>query len=157
LTGTSPTLIKALPNGTGAVAIDPPSIDVISTPSTLSTGCPVTTQSTINGYNLGIGSFTPVQLLVNTNSSFAWILSNLSTIVGFNLSSLSPSTLALVGGATPLAGGLTLDGLQLWVGASDNTVHRVDTQPPTDVTQVQVNLKDGNGNITPPNLISVLP
>jgi hypothetical protein len=63
----------------------------------------------------------------------------------------------LVGGATPLAGSLTLDGLQLWVGASDNTVHRVDTQPPTDVTQVQVNLKDGNGNITPPNLISVLP
>jgi hypothetical protein len=157
LSGTSPTLIKALPNGTGALAIDPPSIDVISTPATLSAGCPVTTQSTINGYNLGIGSFTPVQLLVNTNSSFAWILSNLSTIVGFNLSSLSPSTVALVGGATPLAGSLTLDGLQLWVGASDNTVHRVDTQPPTDVTQVQVNLKDGNGNITPPNLISVLP
>ena len=123
----------------------------------MSAGCPVATLSTINGYNLGIGSFTPVQLLVNTNSSFAWILSNLSTIVGFNLSSLSPSTVALVGGATPLAGSLTLDGLQLWVGASDNTVHRVDTQPPTDVTQVQVNLKDGNGNITPPNLISVLP
>lgn len=157
LSGTSPTLIKALPNGTGAVAIDPPSIDVVSTPSTLSAGCPVTTQSTINGYNLGVGSFTPVQLLVNTNSSFAWVLSNLPTIVGFNLSSLSPSTVALVGGATPVAGGLTLDGLQLWVGASDNTVHRVDTQPPTDVTQVSVGLKDGNGNATAPNLISVLP
>jgi hypothetical protein len=157
LTATSPTLIKALPNGKGAVAIDPPSIDVISTPGTLSTGCPTTTQSTINGYDLGIGSFTPVQMLVPTNSSFAWILSNLPTIVGFNLSTLSPSTVGLAGGATPLAGGLTLDGLQLWVGASDNKVHRVDTQPPTDVIQVSVNLKDANGNVTAPNLISVLP
>lgn len=157
LVGTSPTLIKALPNGTGAVTVDPPSIDVISTPATLSTGCPVTTLSTINSYDLGLGSFTPVQLLVTSNSSFAWILSNLPTLVGFNLSSLAPSTVGLVGGATPLSGGLTPDGLQLWVGASDNTVHRVDTQPPTDVIQVSVNLKDANGNTTGPNLVSVVP
>lgn len=159
LGATSPTLIKALPNGTGAVAIDPPSIDVISTPATLGAGCPVpvSTQSTINGYDLGLGSFTPVQLLVNSNSSFAWVLSNLPTLVGFNLSTLSPSTVSLAGGATPLAGSLTPDGLQMWVGASDNTVHRVDTQPPTDVVQVSVNLKDANGNTTAPNLISVIP
>ncbi len=157
LSATAPTLIKALPNGSGAVAIDPPSIDVISTPSTLSAGCPVTTPSTINGYDLGLGSFTPVQLLVTSNSSFAWILSNLPTLVGFNLTSLAPSTVGLVGGATPLSGSLTLDGLQLWVGASDNTVHRVDTQPPTDVIQISVNLKDANGNTTAPNLVAVVP
>ena len=92
LAATSPTLIKALPNGTGAVAVDPPSIDVISTPSTLSAGCPVTTQSTINSYDLGVGSFTPAQLLVTPNSSTAWILSNLSNLLGFNVSSLAPST-----------------------------------------------------------------
>ncbi|HEY1731099.1 MAG TPA: Ig-like domain-containing protein [Terriglobales bacterium] len=156
---TSPTLIKALPKGTGAVAIDPPSIDVISTPATLGPGCPVpvTTPSTINGYDLGLGSFTPVQLLVTSNSSFAWVLSDLPTIVGFNLSTLSPSTVALAGGATPANGSLTLDGLQLWVGASDNKVHRIDTQSPTDVIQVSVNLKDANGNTTAPNLISVVP
>lgn len=157
LSATSPTLIKALPNGTGAVALDAPSIDVISTPAILSTGCPITSPGTINGYDLGIGSFTPVQLLVTTNSSSAWVLSNLSTLVRFNLSSLSPSTVALAGGATPLAGGLTLDGLQLWVGTSDNTVHRVDTSALSDVIQVSVGLKDSNGNVTPPNLVSVLP
>jgi hypothetical protein len=64
---------------------------------------------------------------------------------------------ALAGGATPANGSLTLDGLQLWVGASDNKVHRVDTQSPTDVIQVSVNLKDANGNTTAPNLISVVP
>ncbi len=47
LTATAPTLIAAVPNGTGAVAADAPNLDVISTPSVLSTGCPVTTQSSI--------------------------------------------------------------------------------------------------------------
>ena len=157
LTATSPTLIKALPNGSGAVALDPPSIDVVSTPATLGAGCPVGTLSTINGYDLGLGSFTPVQLLVTQDSKFAWVLSNLPTLANFNLSTLSPSTVGLVGGATPLSGGLTIDGSQLWVGASDNTVHRVDTSPPTDVIQVPVNLKDANGNTTAPNLVAVVP
>ena len=120
LSATSPTLIKALPNGTGAVAVDPPSIDVVSTPSTLNAGCPVTTQSTINGYDLGVGSFTPAQLLVSPNSSTAFILSNLPSVITFNVATLAPSTIPLAGGATPLYGGLTIDGTQLWVGASDN-------------------------------------
>ena len=157
LSATSPTLIKALPNGSGAVAVDPPSIDVVSTPSTLNAGCPVTTLSTINGYDLGAGSFTPAQLLVSANSSSAFILSNLSSVITFNLANLAPSTIPLAGGAVPLYGGLTIDGKQLWVGASDNNVHRVNTSPPQDVIQVAVNLKDANGNVTPPNLVSVVP
>ena len=41
---TAPTLIKALPNGTGAVAADSPDIDLVSTPPTLSAGCPITSE-----------------------------------------------------------------------------------------------------------------
>jgi hypothetical protein len=152
-----PTLIKAIPNGTGAVAVDPPSIDVISTPSTLSTGCPVTTPSTLNAYDLGVGSFTPTQLLMTTDSSMAWILSNLPSVIGFNLTSLSPTVFSLSGGAVPLGGGLTLDGQHLWVGTDDNTVHMVDTGGGGDAVQVQVNLPDANGNVTAPNLVTVLP
>jgi hypothetical protein len=154
---TSPTLIKAIPNGTGAVAVDSPSIDVISTPSTLSTGCPVTTQSTLNAYNLGVGSFTPTQLLMTTDSSMAWILSNLPSAIGFNLSTLSPTTFPITGGAIPLSGSLSLDGTQLWVGTTDNTVHRIFTNAGGDGAQVSVNLKDSNGNTTAPNLVTVLP
>jgi hypothetical protein len=156
LVASNPTLIKAIPNGLGAVAVDPPSIDVIFTP-TLSAGCPTTTQSTLTSYDLGAGSFTPTQLLMSTDSTNAWILSNLSNLIGFNLTSLSPTAVSVAGGATPLYGGLSLDGTQLWVGTSDNTVHRIDTALPSDVAQVAVNLTDANGNVTAPNLVCVLP
>jgi trimeric autotransporter adhesin len=157
LVGTAPTLIKAIPNGKGAVAVDPPYLDVIYTPP-LAAGCTtLTTQSVLTPYDLGVGSFTPTQLLVTTDSNNAWILSNLSNLVDFNLTSLSPSTVSVAGGATPLYGGLSLDGTQLWVGTSDNTVHRIDTALPSDVAQVAVNLTDANGNVTPPNLVCVVP
>jgi hypothetical protein len=118
----------------------------------------VPTQSAINSYNLGVGSFTPAQLLVSTDSSTAWVLStSLSSVVRFDLADTTPSTIGLAGGATPNNGGLSLDGTQLWVGTSDNTVHRIDTVFSTDAAQVAVNLTDANGNVTPPNLVSVLP
>jgi hypothetical protein len=158
LTATNPTLIRAIPNGTGAVAIDPPSIDVISTPSPLSTGCPVSTQSVLSSYDLGMGSFTPSQLLVSLDSSTAWVISSsLASVVRFDLASTTPSPIGLAGGAMPNSGSLSLDGTQLWVGASDNNMHRIDTVFSVDAAQVAVNLTDSNGNATPPNLVCVLP
>jgi len=158
LTATNPTLIRAIPNGTGAVAIDPPSIDVISTPSPLSTGCPVSTQSILSSYDLGMGSFTPSQLLVSLDSSTAWVMSSsLASVVRFDLASTTPSPIGLAGGAMPNSGSLSLDGTQLWVGASDNNMHRIDTVFSVDAAQVAVNLTDSNGNATPPNLVCVLP
>ncbi len=158
LNAASPTFIKAIPNGTGAVAVDPPSIDVISTPSPLGAGCPVPTQSAINTYDLGVGSFTPAQLLVSPDSSTAWVLTpNLGSVVRFDLADTTPSTIGIAGGATPNNGGLSLDGTQLWVGTSDNTMHRIDTVFSVDSAQVAVNLTDANGNVTPPNLVCVLP
>jgi hypothetical protein len=158
LTANSPTLIRAIPNGSGAVAIDPPSIDVIATPSPLSAGCPVTTPSTLTGYDLGVGSFTPSQLLVSPDSSTAWVMSSsVPSVVRFDLATSTPSTIGIAGGAMPNSGSLSLDGTQLWVGASDNAMHRVDTVFSVDAAQVAVNLTDANGNVTPPNLVSVLP
>jgi hypothetical protein len=163
LSATNPTLIKALPNGTGAVAADSPDIDVITTPSTLGPGCPVpvTTQSTINSYDLGAGSFTAEQMFVSSNNSAAWIVPNLPEILYFDLSGLAPTTIPLAGGATPEAsaydGGVTLDGAHAYFGASDNTVHRIDVPGLQDVAQIAVGLKDSSGNATAPNLVCVVP
>ena len=155
----SPTLVKAIPNGTGAVAVDSPNIDVISTPSTLASGCPVTTQSTINTYPLvGMGSFTATQMFVSPDSSAAWIVPNLPEVLYFSFSSpLTPTAVPLAGGAMPLNGGITTDSAHTYYGASDGTVHRIDTNTLSDVAQIAVNLKDSNGNVTPPNLLVVLP
>jgi hypothetical protein len=157
LSATSPTLIKAIPNGTGAVAVDSPDLDVISTPSTLSAGCPVTTQSAINSYDLGAGNFTAQQLFLSPDSSRVLIVPNLPEIIHFYLPNLSPVIILLAGSPTPFNGGITLDGAHAYFGTSDNTVHRIDTDNLSDVAQIAVNLKDGNGNVTPPNLVCVLP
>ncbi|HKD84879.1 MAG TPA: Ig-like domain-containing protein [Terriglobales bacterium] len=154
----SPTLIKAIPNGTGAVAVDSPNIDVISTPSTLKSGCPVTTQSTINTYPLvGMGSFTATQMFVSPNSSAVWIVADLPEVLNFSLSTLTPTAIPLAGGAMPLNGGITTDSAHTYYGASDGTVHRIDADSLRDVAQIAVNLKDSSGNVTPPNLVVVLP
>jgi hypothetical protein len=118
----------------------------------------VTTPSTLTGYDLGVGSFTPSQLLVSPDSSTAWVMSSsVPSVVRFDLATSTPSTIGIAGGAMPNSGSLSLDGTQLWVGASDNAMHRVDTVFSVDAAQVAVNLTDANGNVTPPNLVSVLP
>jgi len=157
LTAAAPTLIKALPNGTGAVAADSPTIDVISTPSVLSAGCPVTTQSTITPYDLGAGSFTAQQVFVSPDSTRAWIVSNLPQILTFSLPSLTPNNIPLTGGAAAYNGGITMDSANAYFGASDGTVHRILVDELSDVAQIAVNLKDANGNVTPPNLVVVVP
>jgi hypothetical protein len=157
LTATAPTLVAAVPNGTGAVAADSPNIDVISTPSVLSAGCPVTTQSTISSYDLGAGSFTAQQVFVSPDGTRAWIVSNLPQLLTFSLPSLTPTNIPLTGGATAFNGGITKDSGNAYFGASDGTVHRILVNELTDVTKIAVNLKDANGNVTPPNLVVVVP
>lgn len=157
LSATSPTLVKAIPNGTGAVAVDAPNVDVISTPSLLSPGCPVTTQSTIAAYDLGAGSFNAQQAFVSPDATRVWIASSLPEILTFYLPSLTPNLIPLAGGATPYNGGITMDSAHAYFGTSDGTVHRIDTAALSDVAQIAVGLKDGNGNPTVPNLVCVVP
>jgi len=156
IAATSPTLIKALPNGTGAVAADSPDIDLISTPAVLNAGCPITTQSTIS-HNPGVGSYTAQQILVSSDATHAYIVSNLPALLGFEVATLGTSTAPLAGGATAFNGGITLDGSRVYVGTSDGTVHEINTGSMTDVAQITVGLKDSNGNLTPPSLVTVIP
>jgi trimeric autotransporter adhesin len=157
LTANAPTLIAKLPNGTGAVAADSPAIDVVTTPSTYNSGCPVTTQSTVASYDLGAGSFTAQQIFVSSDSTRAWVVTNLPQVLTFDVPTLTPTAITLAGNPTPYNGGVTLDGTHVYVGTSDGTVHRIDTASLADVTQIAVGLKDASGNITPPNLVSVVP
>ncbi|HUI83511.1 MAG TPA: hypothetical protein VL240_04765, partial [Candidatus Binatia bacterium] len=157
LAANAPTLIRALPNGTGAVAADSPNIDVISTPPPLSAGCPVATQSTLNSYDLGAGSFTAQQMLVSSDATRVWIVSNLPELLSFSVPTLAPATVPLAGMAMAFNGGITLDGSRVYVGTSDNTVHEIDTAALSDAAQIPVNLTDTNGNLTAPNLVAVVP
>lgn len=155
----NPTLVQPIPNGTGAVAADSPAIDVISisTPLPLNAGCPVTTGSTLTSYDLGAGTFTAQQMFLSPDSTQAWIIPNLPSLLNFNLQSLTPTVIPLANGATPFSGGIRMDGQQVYIGASDNTVHRIDVASLTDAAQIPVALKDSNGNVVAPSLVAVVP
>jgi len=151
------------------VAVDSPGIDVISSqvnvPAPLtSCGLDVVSNTPVS-FNLGRGNFVPKQLLVSSDGKKVYIVtSNLSVILVFDLTSQASSAIALSGGATPLAAALTPDGGLLYVGASDDQVHVVDTNAGVDIQQVsfQRNLcLDSVGNPLPtvclPDIIAVRP
>jgi hypothetical protein len=157
----APNLIGAIPNGTGAVAADSPSVDLISLnsnpPATLSPGCPIITQSTLTSFDMGVGPFNARQLFFSSDSSRAWIISDLPELIYFNLLSSTPVVIPYEGGATGYSGGITLDGSEVYIGASDGSVHRIDVTSGADVQQLGVSLKDANGNLVIPDLVTVQP
>lgn len=156
LAANNPTLVAHIPNDTGAVVADSPSVDVVTT-GTIGPGCPPAPPSTVNSYNLNAGSFNARQFLFATDSSKVWMISDLTSVIGFNLSTLAPTTIPLANGAQAYNGGITVDGATIYVGASDNTVHVLNTSSSADTAQVAVALKDANSNIVAPNLVVVLP
>lgn len=156
LAGAAPTLVAHLPSGNGAVVADSPSIDVVTT-GAIPAGCPPTAQSTVNSYNLGYGNFTANQMFVSNDSTRVFILSNLNSLIGLNLSTLTPFSIPLSNGAVPTTGGVMIDGSLVYVGASDNNVHALNPSNLTDTAQIAPGLKDSGGNVVVPDLVLVLP
>ena len=151
-----PTLVAHLPNATGAVVADSPSIDVVTTGS-IAAGCPPAPQNSMNAYNLGFGNFTAQQLFVSPDSSRAWIIGSSNALIGLNLSTLAPFSVQLASGAQPLSGGIMVDGSNVYVGGSDNNVHQISVSSMSDTAQISPGLKDPGGNAVAPNLVLVLP
>ncbi len=156
LSANSPTLIKAIPNGTGAVAADSPAIDVVTT-GTVQAGCPAAAPNSVTSFDLGAGPFNARQIFLSSSSTATWIVSDLPELLLFDLKNSIPYTIPYAGGATAFNGGTMLDGTQVYVGASDGTVHRIDVASHTDAQQIAVGLKDANGNLVAPNLVYVVP
>jgi hypothetical protein len=156
LAAKAPTLVSHIPNGTGVVVADSPTLDVVTT-GAIPAGCPPKPQSTVNTYNLGLGNFTANQMFVSTDSSRVFVLSNLNAVIGLNLTTLTPFTIPLANGATPYSGGIMIDGSQVYVGATDSNVHALSVSSGTDSAQVNPGLKDPGGNPVAPDLVLVLP
>jgi hypothetical protein len=156
LTATHPTLVAHLPNGTGAVVADSPSIDVVTT-GNIAAGCPPAPQNSMNTYNLGFGNFTAQQMFVSPNSGGVFIISNLPSVIGLNLTTFTPFSIPLTNSPQPFSGGITVDEAKVYVGASDNNVHALDVASHADSAQIAPGLKDPTGNTVAPNLVLVLP
>jgi WD40 repeat protein len=150
-TNGTPQLLRALPDG-GILALTPPGIDIL-TPTVTGSGCafprppaaPVGNLAVTNSvasFGLGQGNFIPRQLIISTDGSTAYIIADntssqpLGTILTFNISNQTSPSIALAGNAVPLQASLTPDAAELYVGASDGTVHVINTVVGGDFAQI---------------------
>ena len=172
----TPLAIRPLPDGR-FMALDPPGMDFISTQVSGSGGCTysrpypgasgaplipgtLAVSSAVTSTGLGLGSFTPAQLLVSADASSAYItIASQSHVVVFDILNKISTGIPLAGNATPLNASLSADGSHLFVGASDGTVHVLDTTLGNDVHQVSfpTNLCLHTSTVCSPNLIATRP
>jgi hypothetical protein len=138
---TLPGTAKLLPSDTSAtfhmLAVDPPGIDILSV-NTAPSGCtPPVADGPVASFSLGHGNFVPTQLIISQDGTTAYIIaSNLNSILVFNIPGQAASAIALSGNPIPLNAALIADGTLLYVGASDGTVHVVDTAAGGDILQI---------------------
>jgi hypothetical protein len=93
---------------------------------------------------------TPRQIIVLPNSSQAYVTTD-AGLLAFTLAAgaatpISPTPLFA---AAAFTGGATLDSKSVYVGATDNAVHRIDTTTGADVQQIPLSFT--------PDLVAVRP
>ena len=135
------------------LVLAPPDVETITAsvsgvPSPNVSGCPaprgfLSVANTLGpAFNLGVGNFTPAQLIVSGDGSTAYILADdltgarLPFIIVFNINAQTSSSISLANSATPLSAAVSPAGDLLFVGASDGTVHVIDTASGSDLQQV---------------------
>lgn len=156
-TFSTPSLLAPLPNASTIVAVTSPGFNTI-TASTTAAGCPPpVTVSTPPFHDFSQGAFTPKQVLVSSDGTRLYVISDLSKILVYDFPSASAHVIQLIPSATPLAGALTLSGSDLYVGASDGMVHHLDTVHLQDVGQIAVSLCSNTAVSCPPNVVALRP
>jgi len=167
---TLPGQAQLLPHDTAetyhVLALEPPHVDIISATST-PTGCsPGVSDSAQDGvFDLGHGNFVARQLIVSQDGSTAYILADtLSSILVFNIAAEISSSIPLNGNAMPLQGSLAPNGAFLYVGASDGTLHILQTATASDLQQISFpqslclnSAGQSFGNTCNPDLVAVKP
>ena len=135
-TAAAPAFIKTLPNATQVLAVNPPNLDIINV-TAAPVGCPPTVSNTVQSVNLGQGNFVPTQFIISPDSAKAYVISStLSSILVFDIASQTTSAIQLAGNATPVRASLTPEGTLLYVAASDNMLHALDTVVNSDFQQI---------------------
>ncbi|MGH9508907.1 MAG: hypothetical protein ACRD2Q_02750 [Terriglobales bacterium] len=147
-TTAAPPLIASLPDGSGVVAANSPSLDVITVTPTFS-GCPPSHGGVLTPVDFGQGAFTPRQIIVLPDATRVYVTSDLTSLLAYDVAGGTTSAIALTGGAQPTTGGATVSGNRLYLGGSNNAVHRIDVGTATDATSINLTFT--------PDLVGVRP
>jgi hypothetical protein len=146
----APQFIRALPDGNFVVLNGPNGTGLeVVTAATAGAGCPpltlpappllTNTVSTTVGplIDFNQGPLAASQFLVTADGSTALVVpQNFSSVFSYNLLSQSRAGIALVGGQPPTTGGLTSDGVFLYVGSTDGLLHVLNTNFSADTLQI---------------------
>jgi hypothetical protein len=135
-------------DGTAIYALAPPNLNIIS-PTTNAVGCVPSLTDPLSSVDLGQGAFNAQQVLVSTRGNRLYFITGGNNIVLYDSGTNAGSAISLASSANALSGGITADGGNLYVGGSDNTIHRIDTSTNTDAGQVSVSFT--------PDLVAVRP
>lgn len=149
ITPGTPTMLAVTSDASKVLATDSPNLDVVTRSSLSQPGCPPPITATLTSVNLGVGAFNPTRILLSSDGTAAYITSDQPSVAAFNVAAGTASAIPLANAATGLSESITLDGAQLYVGGSDNNVHRIATATANDAQQISVGFK--------PNLIAVRP
>lgn len=152
---------------TSVLAVDSPGVDLFRV-ARAPVGCSSTASSgAATSFNLGQGSFVPIQLIVSQDGARAYVIvSDRGAVLVFNIGNQTSSAIPISGDAIPIQASLTPDGTRLYIAATDGQVHILDTQSgadiqqlsfPTDSTTLLSGLCSGVTFTCNPDLIAVKP
>ncbi|MGZ5545269.1 MAG: YncE family protein, partial [Limisphaerales bacterium] len=143
-----PLRVLSSTDGTAIYAVAPPNLNTIA-PSTDGVGCVPSLTDPLTTVDLGQGAFNVGQMLASTKGDRLYFLTGGNNIVLYDVATNAGGAITLSGGANGLSAGLTADGNNLYVGGSDNNIHRIDTTTNTDAAQISVSFT--------PDLVAVRP
>ncbi len=145
---TSPALIASLPDGSRVVAANSPNLEVITVTPTF-TGCPPSPGGVLTSVDFGQGAFTARQIIVLPDATRAYVTSNLTSLLAFDVAGGTPSAIPLTAGASATTGGATVASDRIYVGGSNNAVHRINVGTATDAASISLTFT--------PDLVAVRP
>lgn len=160
-TAGAPTNVKAMPNGDGAVVVDSPNLIVLHNvnlgyPGLPGSACPFRLSESRTAVDLQGGAFTSKQLLVTPDATLAFVTNDTGKLLSYNISTATVKPITLGGSATAsYTMSSTMDSKFVYVGASDGTVHKIDTTTMTDAQQIAVALKKADATNANPDLVVV--
>lgn len=157
VTTSDPTLLAALPDSNTMAAAASDEITTIAV-TTSAAGCPPPVTASPTPHPLGQGNFTPKQLLVSSDGAHLYVTSDLNSVIIYDIATNAVRAVALNPSATPLSAALTLSGQDLYVGASDGTIHHLDVSNSfSDLGRIPISLCSNTTASCPPNLMALRP
>lgn len=157
VTTSDPTLLAALPDGNTMAVVSSDQITTIAV-NTSAAGCPPPVTASSTPHPLGQGNFTPKQVLVSSDGADLYVISDLNSVIIYDIATTAVRAVALNPSVTPLSAVLTLSGQDLYVGASDGTIHHLDVNNSfSDLGQIPISLCSNTTASCPPNLMALRP